>query len=88
MNRTAAQRAITDHMWDRWSLGQAWSTYGRIFSADVLLLRAPSERAPPAKSPYPDTYALPIFPTNDAGWRALIRGAPRRSNGGQAPAAF
>jgi hypothetical protein len=62
--------------------------YCWIFSTDVLLLRAPSERARPAQSPYPDTYDLPLFPTNDAGWRALIRGAPPQSSGGQAPVAL
>ncbi|HET7538187.1 MAG TPA: hypothetical protein VFJ90_17125, partial [Candidatus Didemnitutus sp.] len=46
--------------------------YCWFYGAEVVLLRNPSSQVRPAKSPYPGGYALPPFPRDNAGWRALI----------------
>jgi hypothetical protein len=47
--------------------------YCWFFSATVLLLHSPLEKMRAAESPFPDNYRLPVFPADDAGWRAAIK---------------
>jgi hypothetical protein len=36
-------------------------------------LHSPLEKMRAAESPFPDYYRLPVFPADDAGWRAAIK---------------
>ena len=70
-------RRLPDHNGDlpadrRASIVGGRFKYCWFFSADVLLVHAPLERTRPAKSAYPDSYQLPVFPADDLGWRAVI----------------
>lgn len=51
--------------------------YCWLYGAEVVLLRNPPAQVRPAKSPYPAGYVLPSFPSDNAGWRALIEAGNR-----------
>ncbi len=48
--------------------------YCWFYGVEVELLTGPPENVRPARRPYPVGYRPPTFPTNDAGWRAVIAG--------------